>query len=192
MASVTDINIHAVPVYDGQNPAGLNSARQEGGRSESFGKALSDSTAERNNNDKKQSVKVSDSDASTVGSAAVASHETRPDAASNRGQSQHQNANKPSQTASALTESSSRNQNTDRQDLPLAGKGLPKQDAIMGSKGEAAASSQDLKVMSSVNRQGPAITAQISPITPNPTVADQALMSDSTDAGEVKGLARAF
>ena len=131
MATVTDINIHAIPVYDGQSASGLNPAQQGSNRSENFGQALSESSSQYHKNNKEQWVKKEAADSSTVEPAPATVTETSADAASNRGEAQQRAINRQAEAASVATESSRVHDERARQDLPVEGNALPKQ-AVTG------------------------------------------------------------
>ena len=117
MATVTDINIHAIPVYDGQSRSGLNPAQQGSNRSENFGQALSESSSQYHKNNKEQWVKKEAADSSTVEPAPAAVTETSAAAASNQGEAQQRAIDKQAAAASVATESSSVRDEPARQDL---------------------------------------------------------------------------
>ena len=137
MATVTDINIHAIPVYDGQSRSGLNPAQQGSNRSENFGQALSESSSQYHKNNKEQWVKKEAADSSTVEPAPAAVTETSAAAASNRGEAQQRAINRQAEAASVATESSNVRDEPARQDLPVEGNALPKQAVTGMALGEA-------------------------------------------------------
>ena len=161
MATATDINIHAIPVYDGQSASGLNPALQGGTRSENFGQALSESSLQYDKDNKKQSVKTADSDNSAVGTAAAAVRETTPDAASNRGEAKRRAINKPAEAASAATESLTSHNDRARQDLPVQGNVLPKEVMKGVALNASSGSRQSLQALNIANLQGSALTTLI-------------------------------
>ena len=175
MATVTDINIHAIPVYDGQNPAALDRAQNGSARSEGFGKALSESTADQNNYHKKQIVKPVDSDNAAIGPVPNAGPETRAEAAPKPGDAQQPPLNKGSETAAAATEPMKIKQDAEGQGLPLDGKGLPDSNALMGQKGPAAVSGQGLQPLTAVKDPALAIPPKAAPGSSHPVMVAQTL-----------------
>lgn len=161
MATAADINIHAIPVYDGQSASGLNLVQQGGTRSENFGQALSESSLQYDKDNKKQSVKTADGDNSAAGAAAAAVRETTPDTASNRGEAQRRAINKPAEAASAATESYASHNDRARQDLPVEGNALPKEVVKGMPLNASSGSQQSLQALNITTLQGSALTAQI-------------------------------
>ena len=161
MATATDINIHAIPVYDGQSASGLNPAQQGSNRSENFGQALSESSSQYNKNNKKQWVKNEAADSSAVETAPAAVQETSAAAASNRGEAQRRAIDTPAEAASAATESSNGRDDRARQDLPVEGKALPKRAVTGLPNAESSGSRQSLQALNLANTQGSALTSQI-------------------------------
>ena len=147
MATVTDINIHAIPVYDGQSRSGLNPAQQGSNRSENFGRALSESSSQYHKNNKEQWVKKEAADSSTVESAPAAVTETSAAAASNRGEAQQRAINRQAEAASVATESSNVRDDPARQDLPVEGNALPKQAVTGMLNAENSGSRQSLQAL---------------------------------------------
>ena len=187
MATVTDINIHAIPVYDGQSASGLNPAQQGSNRSENFGQALSESASQYNKNHKKQLVKDEAADSSTVESAPAAVTETSAAAASNQGEARRQAINKPAEVASASTGSADVGDDPARQYLPVAGNALPKQAVIGTTPGEDDSGRQSLQALNSAQFQGSALTQQIHPPQPGPRKVEQALSGTAFDARDLDG-----
>ena len=161
MATVTDINIHAIPVYDGQSRSGLNPAQQGSNRSENFGQALSESSSQYHKNNKEQWVKKEAADSSTVEPAPAAVTETSAAAASNRGEAQQRAINRQAEAASVATESSNVRDDAARQDLPVEGNALPKQAVTGMLNAESSDSPQSLQALNRAKTQGSALTTQI-------------------------------
>jgi flagellar hook-length control protein FliK len=161
MATVTDINIHAIPVYDGQSRSGLNPAQQGSNRSENFGQTLSESSSQYHKNNKEQWVKKEAADSSTVEPAPAAVTETSAAAASNRGEAQQRAINRQAEAASVATESSSGRDERARQDLPVEGNALPKQAVTGRLSAESSSSQQSLQALNRAKTQGSALTTQI-------------------------------
>ena len=161
MPTVTDINIHAIPVYDGQSASGLNPVQQGSNRSENFGQALSESSSQYNKNNIKQWVKNEAADSSAVETAPAAVQETSAAAASNRGEAQRRAIDTPAEAASAATESSNGRDDLARQDLPVEGKALPKRAVTGLPNAESSGSRQSLQALNLANTQGSALTTQI-------------------------------
>jgi flagellar hook-length control protein FliK len=161
MATVTDINIHAIPVYDGQSRSGLNPAQQGSNRSENFGQALSESSSQYHKNNKEQWVKKEAADSSTVEPAPAAVTETSAAAASNRGEAQQRAINRQAEAASVATESSSGRDERARQDLPVEGNALPNQAVTGRLSAESSSSQQSLQALNRAKTQGSALTTQI-------------------------------
>ena len=172
MATVTDINIHAIPVYDGQSRSGLNPAQQGSNRSENFGQALSESSSQYHKNNKKQWVKKEAADSSTVEPAPAAVTETSAAAASNRGEAQQRAINRQAEAASTATESSSVRDERARQDLPVEGNALPKQAVTGRLNAESSDSQQSLQALNRAKTQGSALTTQIN--LPQPALSETA------------------
>ena len=161
MATVTDINIHAIPVYDGQSRSGLNPAQQGSNRSENFGQALSESSSQYHKNNKEQWVKKEAADSSTVEPAPAAVTETSAAAAPNRGEAQQRAINRQAEAASVATESSSGRDERARQDLPVEGNALPNQAVTGRLSAESSSSQQSLQALNRAKTQGSALTTQI-------------------------------
>ena len=161
MATVTDINIHAIPVYDGQSRSGLNPAQQGSNRSENFGQALSESSSQYHKNNKEQWVKKEAADSSTVEPAPAAVTETSAAAASNRGEAQQRAINRQAEAASVATESSSGRDERARQDLPVEGNALPNQAVTGRLSAESSSSQHSLQALNRAKTQGSALTTQI-------------------------------
>ena len=172
MATVTDINIHAIPVYDGQSRSGLNPAQQGSNRSENFGQALSESSSQYHKNNKEQWVKKEAADSSTVEPAPAAVTETSAAAASNRGEAQQRAINRQAEAASTATESSSVRDERARQDLPVEGNALPKQAVTGRLNAESSDSQQSLQALNRAKTQGSALTTQIN--LPQPALSETA------------------
>jgi len=166
MATVTDINIHAIPVYDGQSRSGLNPAQQGSNRSENFGQALSESSSQYHKNNKEQWVKKETADSSTVEPAPAAVTETSAAAASNRGEAQQRAINRQAEAASVATESSNVRDDPARQDLPVEGNALPKQAVTGMLNAESSGSRQSLQALNRAKTQGSALTTQINQLQP--------------------------
>ena len=175
MATVTDINIHAIPVYDGQNPAARDPAQNGSARSEGFGKVLSESTAEHNNYHKKQVVKDLDPNNAATGAGSNVGPETRAEATPKPGDAQQPPLNKGSETAAAATEPMKTKQGAEGQGLPLEGKGLPDSNALMGQKGTAAVSHQGLQPLTAVKDPALAIPAKTTQGPSSPVMVAQTL-----------------
>ena len=172
MATVTDINIHAIPVYDGQSRSGLNPAQQGSNRSENFGQALSESSSQYHKNNKEQWVKKETADSSTVEPAPAAVTETSAAAASNRGEAQQRAINRQAEAASVATESSNVRDDPARQDLPVEGSALPKQAVTGMLNAESSGSQQSLQALNRAKTQGSALTTQINQ--PQPALSETA------------------
>ena len=172
MATVTDINIHAIPVYDGQSRSGLNPAQQGSNRSENFGQALSESSSQYHKNNKEQWVKKETADSSTVEPAPAAVTETSAAAASNRGEAQQRAINRQAEAASVATESSNVRDDPARQDLPVEGNALPKQAVTGMLNAESSGSQQSLQALNRAKTQGSALTTQINQ--PQPALSETA------------------
>ena len=172
MATVTDINIHAIPVYDGQSRSGLNPAQQGSNRSENFGRALSESSSQYHKNNKEQWVKKEAADSSTVEPAPAAVTETSAAAASNRGEAQQRAINRQAEAASVATESSNVRDDPARQDLPVEGNALPKQAVTGMALGERHLVPQSLQALNRAKTQGSALTTQINQ--PQPALSETA------------------
>ena len=166
MATVTDINIRAIPVYDGQSRSGLNPAQQGSNRSENFGQALSESSSQYHKNNKEQWVKKEAADSSTVEPAPAAVTETSAAAASNRGEAQQRAINRQAEAASVATESSNVRDDPARQDLPVEGSALPKQAVTGMLNAESSGSRQSLQALNRAKTQGSALTTQINQLQP--------------------------
>ena len=156
MATVTDINIHVIPVYDGQSRSGLNPAQQGSNRSENFGQALSESSSQYHKNNKEQWVKKEAADSSTVEPAPAAVTETSAAAASNRGEAQQRAINRQAEAASVATESSNVRDDPARQDLPVEGSALPKQAVTGMLNAESSDNQQSLQALNRAKTQGSA------------------------------------
>ena len=185
MATVTDINIHAIPVYDGQSASGLNSGQQRAGRSENFGQALSESASQYNKNTKKQLVKNDPVENRALDTAPAAVQDTSATAASNQGEARGQAINKPAQGAPASTESSDIGDGPARQELPVAGNALPKQAVTGMTPDDGDSGRQSLQALNSAQFQGSALTQQIHPPQPGPSKVEQV---PSGTAGDARGL----
>jgi len=172
MATVTDINIHAIPVYDGQSRSGLNPAQQGSNRSENFDRALSESSSQYHKNNKEQWVKKETADSSTVEPAPAAVTETSAAAASNRGEAQQRAINRQAEAASVATESSNVRDDPARQDLPVEGSALPKQAVTGMLNAESSDSQQSLQALNRAKTQGSALTTQINQ--PQPALSETA------------------
>ena len=172
MATVTDINIHAIPVYDGQSRSGLNPAQQGSNRSENFDRALSESSSQYHKNNKEQWVKKETADSSTVEPAPAAVTETSAAAASNRGEAQQRAINRQAEAASVATESSNVRDDPARQDLPVEGSALPKQAVTGMLNAESSGSQQSLQALNRAKTQGSALTTQINQ--PQPALSETA------------------
>ena len=172
MATVTDINIHAIPVYDGQSRSGLNPAQQGSNRSENFGQALSESSSQYHKNNKEQWVKKEAADSSTVEPAPAAVTETSAAAASNRGEAQQRAINRQAEAASVATESSNVRDDPARQDLPVEGNALPNQAVTGRLSAESSNSQQSLQALNRAKTQGSALTTQINQ--PQPALSETA------------------
>ena len=172
MATVTDINIHAIPVYDGQSRSGLNPAQQGSNRSENFGQALSESSSQYHKNNKEQWVKKEAADSSTVEPAPAAVTETSAAAASNRGEAQQRAINRQAEAASVATESSNVRDDPARQDLPVEGSALPKQAVTGMLNAESSDNQQSLQALNRAKTQGSALTTQINQ--PQPALSETA------------------
>ena len=172
MATVTDINIHAIPVYDGQSRSGLNPAQQGSNRSENFDRALSESSSQYHKNNKEQWVKKETADSSTVEPAPAAVTETSAAAASNRGEAQQRAINRQAEAASVATESSNVRDDPARQDLPVEGSALPKQAVTGMLNAESSGSRQSLQALNRAKTQGSALTTQINQ--PQPALSETA------------------
>ena len=172
MATATDINIHAIPVYDGQSRSGLNPAQQGSNRSENFDRALSESSSQYHKNNKEQWVKKETADSSTVEPAPAAVTETSAAAASNRGEAQQRAINRQAEAASVATESSNVRDDPARQDLPVEGSALPKQAVTGMLNAESSDSQQSLQALNRAKTQGSALTTQINQ--PQPALSETA------------------
>ncbi|MDA7717904.1 flagellar hook-length control protein FliK [Pseudomonadales bacterium] len=185
MATVTDINIHAIPVYDGQSSSGLNPAQQGSNRSENFGQALSESSSQYHKNNKEQWVKKEAADSSTVEPAAAAVTETSAAAASNRGEAQQRAINRQAEAASVATESSRVRDERARQDLPVEGNALPKQAVTGRLNAESSGSRQSLQGLNLANTQGSALTTQINQPQSALKLAEQSPTGAAIDPGDL-------
>ena len=193
MATVTDINIHAIPVYDGQSRSGLNPAQQGSNRSENFGRALSESSSQYHKNNKEQWVKKEAADSSTVEPAPAAVTETSAAAASNRGEAQQRAINRQAEAASVATESSRVQDERARQDLPVEGNALPKQAVTGMALGERHPLPQSLQALNRAKTQGSALTTQINQPQPGLSRVEQSPTGAAIDPGDVDhGLAALF
>ena len=185
MATVTDINIHAIPVYDGQSRSGLNPAQQGSNRSENFGRALSESSSQYHKNNKEQWVKNEAADGSTVETAPAAVTETSAAAASNLGEAQQRAIDKQAEGASAATESSNVHDDPARQDLPVEGNALPKQAVTGMLNAESSGSRQSLQGLNLANTQGSALTTQINQPQSALKLAEQSPTGAAIDPGDL-------
>ena len=185
MATVTDINIHAIPVYDGQSRSGLNPAQQGSNRSENFGRALSESSSQYHKNNKEQWVKKEAADGSTVETAPAAVTETSAAAASNLGEAQQRAIDKQAEGASAATESSNVHDDPARQDLPVEGNALPKQAVTGMLNAESSGSRQSLQGLNLANTQGSALTTQINQPQSALKLAEQPPTGAAIDPGDL-------
>ena len=185
MATVTDINIHAIPVYDGQSRSGLNPAQQGSNRSENFGRALSESSSQYHKNNKEQWVKNEAADGSTVETAPAAVTETSAAAASNLGEAQQRAIDKQAEGASAATESSNVHDDPARQDLPVEGNALPKQAVTGMLNAESSGSRQSLQGLNRANTQGSALTTQINQPQSALKLAEQSPTGAAIDPGDL-------
>ena len=185
MATVTDINIHAIPVYDGQSRSGLNPAQQGSNRSENFGRALSESSSQYHKNNKEQWVKKEAADGSTVETAPAAVTETSAAAASNLGEAQQRAIDKQAEGASAATESSNVHDDPARQDLPVEGNALPKQAVTGRLNAESSGSRQSLQGLNLANTQGSALTTQINQPQSALKLAEQPPTGAAIDPGDL-------
>ena len=185
MATVTDINIHAIPVYDGQSRSGLNPAQQGSNRSENFGRALSESSSQYHKNNKEQWVKNEAADGSTVETAPAAVTETSAAAASNLGEAQQRAIDKQAEGASAATESSNVHDDPARQDLPVEGNALPKQAVTGMLNAESSGSRQSLQGLNLANTQGSALTTQINQPQSALKLAEQPPTGAAIDPGDL-------
>ena len=185
MATVTDINIHAIPVYDGQSSSGLNPAQQGSNRSENFGQALSESSSQYHKNNKEQWVKNEAADGSTVETAPAAVTETSAAAASNLGEAQQRAIDKQAEGASAATESSNVHDDPARQDLPVEGNALPKQAVTGMLNAESSGSRQSLQGLNLANTQGSALTTQINQPQSALKLAEQSPTGAAIDPGDL-------
>ena len=185
MATVTDINIHAIPVYDGQSRSGLNPAQQGSNRSENFGRALSESSSQYHKNNKEQWVKKEAADGSTVETAPAAVTETSAAAASNLGEAQQRAIDKQAEGASAATESSNVHDDPARQDLPVEGNALPKQAVTGMLNAESSGSRQSLQGLNLANTQGSALTTQINQPQSALKLAEQSPTGAAIDPGDL-------
>ena len=185
MATVTDINIHAIPVYDGQSRSGLNPAQQGSNRSENFGQALSESSSQYHKNNKEQWVKKEAADSSPVEPAPAAVTETSAAAASNRGEAQQRAINKQAEGASVATESSNVQDEPARQDLPVEGNALPKQAVTGMLNAESSGSRQSLQGLNLANTQGSALTTQINQPQSALKLAEQSPTGAAIDPGDL-------
>ena len=185
MATVTDINIHAIPVYDGQSRSGLNPAQQGSNRSENFGRALSESSSQYHKNNKEQWVKNEAADGSTVETAPAAVTETSAAAASNLGEAQQRAIDKQAEGASAATESSNVHDDPARQDLPVEGNALPKQAVTGMALGERHPLPQSLQALNRAKTQGSALTTQINQPQSALKLAEQSPTGAAIDPGDL-------
>jgi len=185
MATVTDINIHAIPVYDGQSRSGLNPAQQGSNRSENFGRALSESSSQYHKNNKEQWVKKEAADGSTVETAPAAVTETSAAAASNLGEAQQRAIDKQAEGASAATESSNVHDDPARQDLPVEGNALPKQAVTGMALGERHPLPQSLQALNRAKTQGSALTTQINQPQSALKLVEQSPTGAAIDPGDV-------
>ena len=185
MATVTDINIHAIPVYDGQSRSGLNPAQQGSNRSENFGQALSESSSQYHKNNKEQWVKKEAADSSTVEPAPAAVTETSAAAASNRGEAQQRAINRQAEAASVATESSRVQDERARQDLPVEGNALPKQAVTGMALGERHPLPQSLQALNRAKTQGSALTTQINQPQSALKLAEQSPTGAAIDPGDL-------
>ena len=185
MATVTDINIHAIPVYDGQSRSGLNPAQQGSNRSENFGQALSESSSQYHKNNKEQWVKKEAADSSTVEPAPAAVTETSAAAASNRGEAQQRAINRQAEAASVATESSNVRDDPARQDLPVEGSALPKQAVTGMLNAESSDNQQSLQALNRAKTQGSALTTQINQPQPALKLAEQPPTGAAIDPGDL-------
>ena len=185
MATVTDINIHAIPVYDGQSSSGLNPAQQGSNRSENFGQALSESSSQYHKNNKEQWVKKEAADSSTVEPAPAAVTETSAAAASNRGEAQQRAINRQAEAASVATESSRVQDERARQDLPVQGNALPKQAVTGMALGERHPLPQSLQALNRAKTQGSALTTQINQPQPGLSRVEQSPTGAAIDPGDL-------
>ncbi|MDA9043776.1 flagellar hook-length control protein FliK [Pseudomonadales bacterium] len=185
MATVTDINIHAIPVYDGQSASGLNPAQQGSNRSENFGQALSESSSQYNKNNKKQWVKNEATESSAVETAPAAVQETSAAAASNRGEAQRRAIDTPAEAASAATESSNGRDDLARQDLPVEGKALPKRAVTGLPNAESSGSRQSLQALNLANTQGSALATQINQSQSALKLVEQSPAGAAVDPGDL-------
>jgi len=185
MATVTDINIHAIPVYDGQSRSGLNPAQQGSNRSENFGQALSESSSQYHKNNKEQWVKKEAADSSTVEPAPAAVTETSAAAASNRGEAQQRAINRQAEAASVATESSRVRDERARQDLPVQGNALPKQAVTGMALGERHPLPQSLQALNRAKTQGSALTTQINQPQSALKLVEQSPTGAAIDPGDV-------
>ena len=185
MATVTDINIHAIPVYDGQSRSGLNPAQQGSNRSENFGQALSESSSQYHKNNKEQWVKKEAADSSTVEPAPAAVTETSAAAASNRGEAQQRAINRQAEAASVATESSRVQDERARQDLPVEGNALPKQAVTGMALGERHPLPQSLQALNRAKTQGSALTTQINQPQSALKLVEQSPTGAAIDPGDV-------
>ena len=185
MATVTDINIHAIPVYDGQSSSGLNPAQQGSNRSENFGQALSESSSQYHKNNKEQWVKKEAADSSTVEPAPAAVTETSAAAASNRGEAQQRAINRQAEAASVATESSRVRDERARQDLPVEGNALPKQAVTGMALGERHLVPQSLQALNRAKTQGSALTTQINQPQSALKLVEQSPTGAAIDPGDV-------
>ena len=185
MATVTDINIHAIPVYDGQSRSCLNPAQQGSNRSENFGRALSESSSQYHKNNKEQWVKNEAADGSTVETAPAAVTETSAAAASNLGEAQQRAIDKQAEGASAATESSNVHDDPARQDLPVEGNALPKQAVTGMLNAESSGSRQSLQGLNLANTQGSALTTQINQPQSALKLAEQSPTGAAIDPGDL-------
>jgi flagellar hook-length control protein FliK len=185
MATVTDINIHAIPVYDGQSRSGLNPAQQGSNRSENFGQTLSESSSQYHKNNKEQWVKKEAADSSTVEPAPAAVTETSAAAASNRGEAQQRAINRQAEAASVATESSSGRDERARQDLPVEGNALPNQAVTGRLSAESSSSQQSLQALNRAKTQGSALTTQINQPQSALKLVEQSPTGAAIDPGDV-------
>ena len=185
MATVTDINIHAIPVYDGQSRSGLNPAQQGSNRSENFGQALSESSSQYHKNHKEQWVKKDAADSSTVEPAPAAVTETSAATASNRGEAQQRAINRQAEAASVATESLHVHDERARQDLPVEGNALPKQAVTGMALGERHPLPQSLQALNRAKTQGSALTTQVNQPQPALSRVEQSPTGAAIDPGDL-------
>lgn len=183
MATVTDINIHAVPVYDGQNPAGLDPARTGVSRAEGFGKALSESTAAHANNDQKQRVDANQAHDVSTAPGPVAGPETRAGDGSKPGQSRREAVNPSPEAASTSPESVDARHGAQRQELPIEGKDLPGAKAAMAQIRPDANRDQELLILTALKAQGHGVLSKTPQAPPSLSLVGQASVGSPTITG---------